>query len=249
MIKPLLDIQQVSLTLSGMDKSILSNISYSVYPGDFIVVLGSNGSGKSSLLKLIDQRYALSSGKINLDEKSITEYPIKKYSHLVKTLTQDPHDSLFPDLTVLENYLIIKQLHDSHLFTMGQRSENTFFSEYLNPFNVALSLKLDQVVEKLSGGEKQALALALTMLYPPRILLLDEHTSALDPKSAGNIMALTKEMVSTHHMTCILTTHDLSEAQLYGNRILALKNGEVYQTIEQDEKEKLTQDHLLLSCY
>lgn len=245
----LLNIQNVCLQASGIDKPILSGINYQVGKGDFIIILGSNGSGKSSLLKLIDQRYQPTSGVIFLNDRPLARYSAAELSQTVITLTQNTNESLFGSLTLLENYLLVKQRHEAKLFSFANKNEREFFANYLLEFNVNLASKLDQLVDRLSGGEKQALALALSVLYPPKILLLDEHTSALDPKSGQDLMALTHKIVSEHHITCMLTTHDLDIALTYGNRILALRHGEVYKVIESEEKKTLTQKDLLEVCY
>lgn len=245
----MLYIKQVSLKLPKLDNPILSAINYTVNKNDFIIVLGSNGSGKSSLLKLIDRRYTPTAGKIFLDHKLINEYSDAEFSKRVITLTQNPHDSLFTSLTVLENYLLVKQRNEPKLFSIRSKQEREFFSDYLQEFNPKLSLKLDQIVENLSGGEKQALALALGVLYPPEILLLDEHTSALDPKSAEQLMALTNRVVLQHHITCLLTTHDLDIAMQYGNRILALRHGEICKMYDAENKQQVSQQELLAVCY
>jgi putative ABC transport system ATP-binding protein len=246
---PLLEFKKTSLKLKGASQSILSSISYGVNENDFVIILGSNGSGKSSLLKLIDKRYQASSGEIWINGQALEKYASKTFHRSVKTLTQNCPESLFEGLTVLENYLLVKQQEDSKLFVISTKKEREYFGEYVKAFNANLPSKLDQIVDQLSGGEKQALALALTILYPPRILLLDEHTSALDPKSAGNIMALTKKMVQKYKITCLLTTHNLSEAAQYGNRILVLKEGKIHKTIESAEKENLREAELLTMCY
>lgn len=244
-----LELQHVNLHFSAMEKAIVSDICYEVHAGDFVVVLGSNGSGKSSLLKLIDQRYQATSGKILMDGKSINHFSAKEFSRNVKTLTQNCHESLFTSLTVIENFILVRQQYEPHLLSVSHKNERDHFSKYILQFNPGLVTKADQIVEQLSGGEKQALALALIVLYPPRVLLLDEHTSALDPKSADSIMKLTKKIVEKYQITCMLATHDLTEAQTYGNRILAMRNGKIYQAIEGEEKTGLTQHELLAACY
>ena len=249
MTPALLELKKASLQLKEIDKAILSSISYSVNENDFVIILGSNGSGKSSLLKLIDKRYQTSHGEILIEGKSIKSYSNNTLHHTVKTLTQNCPESLFESLTVLENYLLVKQQYEPRLFALNTKIERAYFKNYVQDFNPNLALKLDQVVDKLSGGEKQALALALTVLYPPRILLLDEHTSALDPKSAASIMALTRKIIQKYKITCLLTTHDLSEAKQYGNRILVLKESKIHQMIEAEDKEKLSEAELLTLCY
>lgn len=245
----LLSIENVSLKLSGIEKPILSHINYQIHQGDFIIILGSNGSGKSSLLKLLDRRYQSTSGNILLHNKPLAALSSKEFSHKIITLTQNTHDSLFSSLTVFENYLLVKQRHQSRFFSFRHKKDRDYFAGYLQDFNPNLPHKLDQIVDKLSGGEKQALALALSVLYPPEILLLDEHTSALDPKSAHNLMAITQRVVKKHQITCLLTTHDLDIAMQFGNRILALRQGEIFQKIDLDKKIHLTQQDLLAACY
>ena len=244
-----IEIRNISLHIPGVDREILSNIHYDVFPSDFIILLGSNGSGKSSLLKLLDKRYRASTGSITIGGNNINNIPANHLSSTIKTLTQNSHDSLFSSLTLLENYLLVKQHHEPALLTLREKSERDFLVTYLEKFNPNLSAKLDQSVETLSGGEKQALALALIVLYPPKLLLLDEHTSALDPKTAEQLIQLTNEIIHKNHITCILATHDLKIAEQYGNRIVALKNGEMHLQIEANEKTNLSHQHLLEVCY
>jgi putative ABC transport system ATP-binding protein len=246
---PIFEMKDLSLHFSDINTPILSNVNYTVNQGDYIIILGSNGSGKSSLLKLLDKRCTPSSGSLLLDGKNNSNYPANQFSKKIKTLTQNCHESLFISLTVFENYLLIKHSFGSQLTPYQLKAEREFLVDYLLKFNPNLSKKLDDIVEKLSGGEKQAFALALIILYPPTVLLLDEHTSALDPKSAEKMMMLTDQMVQEYKITCLLTTHDLSIAEKYGNRILALKNGKVSRLIESFEKEKLNRDLLLTQCY
>ena len=249
MINELFSLKDISLVMPGRDRPILSDISYEVKKEDFIVLLGSNGSGKSSLLKLLDRRYLQTAGKLIFDGQPLSSYSSMKLAHRIKTLTQNCNESLFPSLTLFENYLIVKQQSHPNLFSLREKQELDFFADYLFPFNPNLSDKLDQSVDKLSGGEKQAFTLALTLLYPPQCLLLDEHTSALDHKTAEQLMSLTYSMIRQHKITCLLTTHDLSIAEQYGNRIIALRNGKIHQKIESPEKSLVTQHHLLAACY
>jgi len=246
---PLLDLKKVALHLKGIEHAILLPLSYTLQKGDFVIVIGSNGSGKSSLLKLIDKRYTASNGEILLEGKPLRSYAPKVLHHKIKTLTQNTEESLFETLTVFENYLVVKQQYEPNLFSLIEKKERAYFENYVESFNPQLSRKLDQAVRQLSGGEKQALALALTVLYPPRLLLLDEHTSALDPKSAERIMALTRKVIEEYQITCLLTTHNLAVAKEYGNRILALKEGKLHHVIESAEKAVLTELELLQMCY
>jgi putative ABC transport system ATP-binding protein len=245
----LLQLYHINLNFSGREKNILSDISYPIKTGDFIIVLGSNGSGKSSLLKCLNKTYEATSGDILLHNNSIKNISENKLSRHVKMLTQNTHESLFTSMTVLENYLLVKQAHESNLLAINTKRARQFFAEYILKFNENLALKLDQPVYQLSGGEQQALALALTVIFPPEILLLDEHTSALDPHSADRLMKLTKQTLADGNITCLLTTHDLSIAQHYGNRILALRDGMIHQVFERDANEKFSHQQLLSTCY
>jgi putative ABC transport system ATP-binding protein len=245
----LINIKNISLRFPGVERDILSELTYEVYENDFIIVLGSNGSGKSSLIKLLDKRYVATQGDIFLSERLLEDYRNKEFHHAVKTLTQNADESLFTSLSVLENYLLAKQQQQTNLLTIRHKNERLFLAEYLQPFNPNLASKLDMTVDKLSGGEKQSLALALTVLYPPKVLLLDEHTSALDPKTANSIMLLTQKIIQKFNITCILTTHDLEIAEHFGNRILALKQGKIYQKFDQELKDSTTRHDLLAACY
>lgn len=249
MNKVVLDIQNLSYKPTNTDKYVLSDINYQVNDCDFIIVLGTNGSGKSSLLKLI-QRYPLSyQGQIKFNGQSILNYPISEYFRYVKLLTQNSHDSLFTSLSVFENYLVIKEHYEPNLLARPKTIEREFLRHYLSTFSDNLANKIDHRVSVLSGGEKQTLALAFIVLYPPRILLLDEHTSALDPKTAEQIMGITQDIVNKYQITCLFTTHDLDLAKTYGNRILALKHGAIYQSIESPKKDSIKQECLYQLCY
>lgn len=238
----LLTVNQVSLRVPLVEKDILQRIQYHVQAGDFIIVLGGNGSGKSSLLKLIDRRYTPTSGSLSFRDQLIQEIPLVAYYRSVKTLTQSSSESLFMSLTVLENY---------HLFSAANKTKQatSHVANYLADYNAQLATKLHQPVSCLSGGEKQALLLALIMVNPPDLLLLDEHTAALDPASADNIMRLTQQMVTKYRVTCLLTTHDLAIAANFGNRLLALKEGKLYRTLESVEKARCTASELRTLCY
>lgn len=234
-----LELKNVSLNFPGCEKYVLKNINYQVKPHDFIIILGHNGSGKSSLLKLCQKKYLPTSGDIFLEGQSLFSKSLGEST--TKTLTQDPKDSLFSSLTVLENY-ILSNRHQ-------KIPEKSIITEYLSKFNKNLPNKLNQSVNQLSGGEQQALALALTVLHPPKLLLLDEHTSALDPKAAENILELTKNIVEKFQITCLMTTHDLSIVKHHGNRVLVLHNGEIRLCLNENEKRNMSEQDLRAACY
>ncbi len=231
----ILSLKNIGLRHPHATQPALTNINYTVNQGDFVILLGSNGSGKSTLLKLIQGQLTPGKGEIHC-------LPNQKRS--IAILTQNCDDSVFPSLTIFENYLLVKR---KAAFSRKQEKEN--LTSYLSEFNPNLATKLNMPVSRLSGGEKQALALALCLLDTPSLLLLDEHTSALDPKTSQQIMELTKNMIERHHITCILTTHDLDIALQYGNRILMLKEGRIHETWDAEQKALLTKSVLLQKYY
>lgn len=234
----ILTIKNLGLRHPHAAQPALTQVNYTVNTGDFVILLGSNGSGKSTLLKLIQGQLSPDTGQIKFDAQEKQQRPIA-------ALTQNCDDSIFPSLTIYENYLLAK--HKTAFLRSKQEKET--LATYLSEFNPNLTAKLDIPVSRLSGGEKQALALALCLLETPALLLLDEHTSALDPKTSKQIMELTKKMIERHHITCILTTHDLDIALQYGNRILMLKEGRVHQTWDQEQKNALTKQTILQHYY
>jgi len=231
------------INLNFNDCQVLRNISYTINKGDFVILLGSNGSGKSSLLKLLSRQYIESSGKISFANRNFSDFSARELAQHVRILTQNCSDSLFPSLTVYENYIMVKKSKMIHCI-----SEKKFLQKYLQDYSPNLSKKCDFMVHQLSGGEKQALALALCLLNPPSLLLLDEHTSALDPKTSEQIMLLTQEKTNEYQITCVLTTHNLDIAMKYGNRILALKDGQILKMVE-EEKKQFSKTELVNAIY
>lgn len=212
-----LHINNVNFTLPN-GKAILRDINLQVNTGEFLVLVGSNGSGKSTLIKLLNRQYRLRDGEINLNNRNLNDFSHRDFSRNVITLTQFVKDSLFLDLTILENAALLTNMRD-----------RTQLANYLAKFNPALANALNNLVSDLSGGEQQQLAFALYMTKQPLLLLLDEHTSALDPKVAERIMQMTHDYVRQHNITCIMTTHNRTFAEQYGDRLIAMKNGHLLQ--------------------
>lgn len=218
------------------EKHIINNINLSINPGDFVVVLGGNGSGKSTLLKLINQTYRCTSGEIQLPKNS-----------KIVTLTQFITDSIFTDLTIEENALLIESATLQKPF--HKKTLLTELPDYLSQFNKNLPKALKTRVSQLSGGEQQILAFALYLRHQPDLLLLDEHTSALDPKKADDVMALTHQYLLKNRITCLMTTHSLPFAIKYGNRLIALRDGSIVFEADAEKKLKLNTNDLLSYCY
>lgn len=242
-------IENVYLEFSSAEKPILNNINYDINPGDRVIILGSNGSGKSSLLKLLNRTYQPTAGKIFLRGQNLQTVSLQKLSQRVVTVTQDLRDSLFYNLTVLENCLLWETRFQKISFKIGKHESREFYQTYLTEFHRQLPGKMDVCVAALSGGERQSLVLALCLHHPPELLLLDEHTSALDPKIAANLIRYTEKILTEKKITCVLTTHNLDIALKYGNRLLALAEGKIRLQADGEAKTRLTQEEVLESCY
>ncbi len=246
---PLCVIENIKLEFASAERPILNCVNYSINSGDRIILLGGNGSGKSSLLKLLNRTYQPGSGKIYLGGQDLQKISLKELSQRVVTVTQDLRDSLFYNLTVLENCLLWETRFQNISFKISQKEAKRFYQHYLTEFHAQLPGKMDVCVAALSGGERQSLVLALCLKHPPELLLLDEHTSALDPKIAANLIRYTEKILTEKNITCILTTHNLDIALKYGNRLLALAEGRIRLQADGEEKARLTQEQILENCY
>lgn len=231
----LIQLDHASVKFPSSQKPALENINYKIKKSDFIILLGSNGSGKSTLLKLLQKQIQPNTGALHFHGQM-----------KVAVLSQNCSDSLFTSLTIYENYLLRK---DKLSLKMRDDDERKSLINYLFHYNPNLASKLNTLVTQLSGGEKQALALAFCLLNTPSLLLLDEHTSALDPKTSEQIMSLTHKMISHHGITCVLSTHDMDIALDYGNRILMLNEGKILNTFDEKEKHILRKEQLINAYY
>ena len=242
----MIQINNVKFTLpQGL--SIIKNITCHINKHDFVVLLGSNGSGKSTLIKLLNRSYRPSKGNITLNHENIENIANKSYARKVITLTQFVRESLFFDLTIEENALMIETA-----YTPQQFSRKKFCSQlktYLQNFNAKLGDALTSSIYNLSGGEQQILAFALYLRHQPDLLLLDEHTSALDPKTAATVMQVTAKLIKEKKLTCIMTTHNLNFAIQYGNRLIALNQGKIIIDEQKCQLQQCDRQFLLEKCY
>jgi putative ABC transport system ATP-binding protein len=213
-------------------------------------VLGSNGSGKSSLIKIINKTNQNFKGDIIFELKGQNiKISSEEYLKHIATITQDIDSNLFLELSVLENCILYASRYKSSSLFLKEASDQDKYSDYLKKYNVKLSSKLGTQAAKLSGGERQSLILALTFLHTPSLLLLDEHTSALDPLASAMLMQLTSDKISDEQVTCIMTTHSLDHALRYGNKLIALKDGKIIFHADEKKKSKLTKEDLIKYCY
>lgn len=249
MRQPMLVLNNLGFRIKEMDRPILENVNFKIYPGEFVIVLGGNGSGKTSLMKLINRSYQPTSGNIEFKHLALNDWKNKELARALVSLAQDSSESLFYELTVLENCLLWETRHRSNYYKISRQSDKQLFEHYLQSYHPRLGERLQSPVRLLSGGEKQALLLALCVKTPPRLLLLDEHTSALDPSQSKNIMKLTLQMVREQSITTLMTTHNLEQALEFGDRIIALKEGRIIFEADKVKKASLTRQKLLEFCY
>lgn len=226
------------------EQKILQSIDLGILEGDFVIVIGPNGSGKSSLLKLINGTLKPTSGHIIIDQQNIAGWPVHAIAHKVATLTQDLHHSTFSELTVEMNLdLALSRAETKQSIKSREKAD------YLASFNKTLKERLKTPVEKLSGGQRQALALAMCFAHTPKVLLLDEHTSALDPKAASALMELTHIHVKEKNLTTLMVTHSLDQAMQFGNRLIALNEGKIIADLRDSDKTALTKNQLISLAY
>ena len=230
-----------------VNENILFNgISLNIEDNDFITVIGSNGAGKSTLLNIISGSVKSDSGSIILGDMDITKLPEYKRARFIGRVFQNPSMGTSPSMTILENLSMAANKGQRFGLKSGVLKDKiSYFTDCLSHLSLGLEDKLNTKVGLLSGGQRQALSMLMAVMGNPEILLLDEHTAALDPKTSNRIMELTDEIVREKKITTIMITHNLKQAIEYGNRILMLDGGNVIIDIKGEEKKKLTKEKLL----
>lgn len=224
------------------EKKALDDMSLVINDGDYITILGSNGAGKSTLFNAISGVFLADSGRILLDDRNITFDPDYKRSKYIGRLFQDPLKGTAPHMTIEENlalaYLRAGIATDS--FSRITRKDRQMFRDHLKRLDMGLEDRMQTQVGTLSGGQRQALTLLMATIVPPKLLLLDEHTAALDPGAAEKIMRLTNEIVEENHTTCLMITHNMHQGLQTGNRTLMMADGRIVLDLNREEREKLT---------
>lgn len=224
----MLEISKISKTFNpgtANAKTALKNLSLSVKKGDFITVIGANGAGKSTLFNAIAGSFYTDSGTITLDGEDITLMPEFKRARSIGRLFQDPMRGSAPGMSIEENLALAagKGGWLSHI----SKSDKNELRERVARLGMGLEDRMKQPVGLLSGGQRQALTLMMATYNPPKILLLDEHTAALDPSTAEKVIDITKEIVAENNLTCLMITHNMSQALQLGNRTLMMNNGDI----------------------
>ena len=246
----MLNLENISLTFNPgtvNEKKALENLSLHLNKGDFVTILGSNGAGKSTLFNTIAGTYLPDSGRITLDGRDITRQPDYKRSKNIGRLFQDPLKGTAPNMTIEENLALAYLRASKHTVPLSRisKAERELFREKLALLKMGLEDRMKQPVGLLSGGQRQALTLLMATLVPPQLLLLDEHTAALDPATAEVVLDLTRRIVAEHGLTCLMITHNLQSSLDLGNRTIMMAGGRILLDIQGVEREGLTPDDLL----
>ncbi len=228
------------------EKLALDNFSLTINEGDFVTVIGGNGAGKSTLMNIICGTRRPEKGAVVLDGENITPLSEHKRAKFLGRVCQDPQMGTAPDMQVIENLALANRRGCRHSFMPGiRRAEKEMLAGKLAELGLGLETRLTTKVGTLSGGQRQAITLVMATLKRPKLLLLDEHTAALDPKTAANVLELTEKVVSDNKLTTLMITHNMKDAIRYGNRLIMLDNGHLVLDICGEEKKKLTVPDLL----
>ncbi len=230
------------------EKKALDKVSLTLTEGDFATIVGSNGAGKSTLFNAITGNFYVDEGRIILGGEDITYCKEHVRSKVIGHLFQDPLKGTAPHMTIEENmalaYLRASTKRHAY-FSQVSAKEKTKFKEMLSLLDMGLEDRMKQPVGLLSGGQRQALTLLMATMVTPRILLLDEHTAALDPATADKVLALTEKIISERHITCLMVTHNMHQALSLGNRTFMMDGGHIVFHVSGEERKKLTIDNLL----
>jgi len=228
----------------------LSDIDVKIEDGDFVTVIGSNGAGKSTLLNAVAGGFFLDSGKISIGSQDVTSWPEYKRAKLIARVFQDPLLGTCPSATIEQNLALALKRGKRRGFGPGVRvRDRKHFREELSKIGLGLEDRLQDHVGLLSGGQRQALTMLMATLVRPEVLLLDEHIAALDPKTATQILSLTKDIIASQKLTALMITHNMRHAITFGNRLIMLHQGRIILDVQGEEKMNLSVEDLLEQFY
>ena len=228
------------------EKTALAGVDLHLAPGEFVTVIGGNGAGKSTLLNCVSGAYAPTSGEIWIDGQNVTHMPEHRRAKLLGRVFQDPMMGTAGNMWIEENLALALRRGQKRGLRWGiTQKEREMFKEQLRRLDLGLEDRLSTKVKLLSGGQRQALTLLMATLQKPKLLLLDEHTAALDPKTARKVLELSEQIIEEHGLTSLMVTHNMRDAIRYGNRLIMMHNGRVAVDVSGEEKKKLTVEALL----
>ena len=228
------------------EKVALRGVSLHLKPGDFVTVIGGNGAGKSTLMNTVAGVYPVDSGSISIDGVDVTALPEHKRAKFIGRVFQDPMMGTAASMQIEENLALASRRGKPRTLRTGiTRTEREGYREQLKILGLGLEDRLTAKVGLLSGGQRQALTLLMATLQKPKLLLLDEHTAALDPKTAAKVLEVTQRIVERDHLTTLMITHNMKDAIAYGNRLIMMYDGRILVDVSGEEKSKLTVEQLL----
>ena len=228
------------------EKQALRGVSLTLNDGDFCTVIGGNGAGKSTMLNAVAGTWAVDGGSISIGGVDVTHLPDHKRAPYIGRVFQDPMLGTAPTMQILENLALAARRGQKRGLRWGlTKTEKDRYQEMLSGLGLGLEDRLTSKVGLLSGGQRQALTLLMASLKKPKLLLLDEHTAALDPKTAAKVLELSDKIVAENHLTTMMVTHNMKDAIVHGNRLIMMYDGKIVIDVSGEEKKKLTVPQLL----
>ena len=245
----MLEIKNVTKIFNGgtvNEKIALRSLNLKLEDGDFVTVIGGNGAGKSTMLNCVAGVYDVDDGQIFIDGVDVTSLPEYKRAKFIGRVFQDPMMGTAATMQIEENLALASRRGGSRTLRPGiTKQEREEYVEQLKTLDLGLEKRMTSKVGLLSGGQRQALTLLMATLRQPKLLLLDEHTAALDPKTAAKVLEATQKIVEKNKLTTLMITHNMRDAIAYGNRLIMMYNGRVVVDVSGEEKKKLTVEQLL----
>ena len=239
---PIIELKNATKVIENGEerKVILDDVSLKIYAKDFITILGGNGAGKSTLFNAISGTLSLTSGSVFIKGNDVTNHSPEKRAAAISRVFQDPKVGTAPRMTVAENIAIAALRGQRRSLRLRNITKYTAdFASLAEQIGNGLEKHLDTPTGNLSGGQRQALSLLMATIVPPDLLLLDEHTAALDPKTSVALMQLTDDLVTSKDLTALMITHHMEDALKYGNRLIVMKDGKIVQDLATSEKEQM----------
>ncbi len=228
------------------EKVALSDLSLTLNPGDFVTIIGGNGAGKSTMLNMVAGVYPVDEGQILIDGVDVTALPEHKRAKYIGRVFQDPMMGTAADMWVEENLAIADRRGNRRGFQWAiTKKDKVAYREALAELDLGLETRMTTKMGLLSGGQRQAITLLMATLKRPKLLLLDEHTAALDPKTAAKVLAITERLITDNQLTALMVTHNMKDAIAHGNRLIMMNAGHIVLDVSGEEKKNLTIESLL----
>lgn len=240
----MLILENVIKSFPQMPDPVLKGINLTIDQGEYCIILGSNGSGKSTLLKAISGEYQIDSGKVSLGSKNITKQPIHTRAEYISSVAQDIAKGTIQDMTLLEN-IALSRIRGKKASYQFYKNQAEHIENDIKLLDLGLEKFLHSNMSSLSGGQRQSIATLMAMIPEPTLLLLDEHTSALDPRSREKVMGFTDRYIKQHKLTTLMITHNIEDAVKYGSRLIIMHHGEIIHDIKGQDKSTLTAHKIL----